>query len=100
MFKGTRGILRLYRLIVSQVLEGTCRLQVIPILERVSWLRERDDHLEGVSSQIHMGERHLLGPTDRCHGLRRPDRRFRGMMILGNMRHPWRIHVFQQVMLL
>jgi hypothetical protein len=41
---------------------------------RVSWLRGRDGHPEGVPPQVQLRERHLPGLTDMCHGWRRPDK--------------------------
>jgi hypothetical protein len=43
----------------------------------------RVDYLEEVPPQIQVGERHLLGLTDRFHELRRLDIRFRGKRLLG-----------------
>jgi hypothetical protein len=45
-------------------------------LRESQWLR--DFHLESIPPQVQMGERRLLGLTDRCHELRRLDRSFRG----------------------
>jgi hypothetical protein len=67
----------LCRLRGSQVSGGACDLRVSLISGRVSWLRGRDGHPEGVPPQVQLGERHLPGLTDRCHGLRRPDKSFK-----------------------
>jgi hypothetical protein len=90
-----RWLQRLYRLRGSQVSEGACKLRVSLISERVSWLRGRVDHSDGVPPQVQVGERHLPGLTDMCHELMRPDRSFRGRRLLGDVRPPGRIHLFQ-----
>jgi hypothetical protein len=64
------------------------------VSERVSWLRGRADHSEGVPPPVQVGERHLLGLTHKWHELRSPDRSFRGRRLLGDVRPPGRIHLF------
>jgi hypothetical protein len=56
------------RLRGSQVSGGACDLRVSLISGRVSWLRGRDGHLEGVPPQVQLGERHLPGLTDSVMG--------------------------------
>ena len=47
--------------------------------------QERVDYSEGVPPQIQVGERHILGLTDKCHELRRLDRIFKGKRLLGDV---------------
>jgi hypothetical protein len=59
------------------------------------WLRDRVRHLEGVPPQVQVGEMHIPRMIDKCHGLRRPHMRYRGMRLLGVVFPPWRIYLFQ-----
>jgi hypothetical protein len=64
---------------------------VVPLVVRQ--MAPLNTNSEGAKTRV--GERHLPGLTDRGHELRRPNISFKGRRLLGDMRPPVRIHLFQ-----
>jgi hypothetical protein len=52
-------------------------------LEGIKRFKGRFSHSVGGKLQVQMGDKHIPILSSRCHGLRKPDRRFRGRNILG-----------------